>query len=1721
MKLLRLPLSLFVFLLLLFVSDHPAFSAAAPTAVGLNALSLSGYAPGQPFDFSGWVEVPYSAALNPSGGSLTIEAWVKRNDASRCETLVGNNFTTSYWLGFCPNLRFYPHGSGSAVDSNGSVPAGVWTHIAVTYDGTTRRYYLNGVLDTTSTANPGPITPASSGQSLGIGLDLTTNFTQNYFGGLIDELRIWNVVRTGQQIHDSLFISFGAPQPGLLAEWRFDGDANDPAGGHNGALRGGTGANFVNDGALPHNIRVPQVSVTPTLDGACNTQTEYANATKVTVGGASVYLLHSASDLWVCFSNLLDPIGTHDNWAAVYLDVDHSRDSFAQPDDFSLEVHSDGSLRARAGTGAGNYTSTTLADGKWTGMYRYCCGEFPTRSAEFRISSTLLNGWSQVIGCALAQHWITGVGDDRLWPALAGYDRPNTWSDCTLGGTSAPRTFSGQALYQPRDPNASPRALPGVGLNLIGSDPAGGEALVATMQTNLDGSFSLTSDDDYSRHRLELDPYHLPRGYVPQSSTAGASGTSVDARTVDYGAAGPGTYTSTVFTFGDAKPYVLDPLQGPYFIVVAPQAIINSGALADFVDFKQRLGFQVEVISTETINSSFGGADLRAKIRNMEIARRGAYGSRFKYLLLVGPHSVIPMAFINPYTISTADCTMNPGLPTDWPYADITSNFDSNGNGCLADGIWSDPAKRVGGYTPDSGIAFNASVAVGRLPFSSANAVRTALGNSMGFEKQAGSFKRKMIGAAAMMDLKGRCWMTPTVMASSYTEDGCDRVDHWGTDGSYLIEVMQNNFLNADAYSVTPFYETDHPATGSSPSHLISPQPLNEANVVAALNAQRYGTVDLHGHGNGAGVYRTPWSSDANSNGIPENPTSPPQNAYEVSGWPPNLTNWGMSSVTAQNDKAPIFIVASCSTGEFDDPNNFGAQLLSQGKGVAWVGGVATVQYYLGWTTVNNGPNGGMSDMDYFVTQRLLDRNLRVGDATWDALRQFIANGNTDFSGMVYDLYGDPTLSYWGNPGGQSTLAPWPMLREDAFGRGYATLAGPGVPTRLWSYSASAPGTGTIAPSPIVSNDGEVIVAYGSAVDVLRGGSLYQRLNLDAAAFGTPALAADGTIYALDVNGKLYAFPYGTFYFCSKFYCYATILEAPSRYRRWALALGSAPLTSPVVGSDGMIAVAHLGGNFFGIIYSNADLVRPDGVLFREEPILGNAVGALAVSADKKVYASTSTGTTIRIDYFCGAFPCKLDDGVISGPANTTPPLLAYGSLYIGRANGAVVKKNPATLANQATFVADSAITAGPVAGPGGQVLVGTQNGTLYSLSSGSLSLRWSRNIGASVVSSPAFSDDALYVVSGNYLRAYNPFSGAPLWSRFLSSSAGSGSVAVGYGRELYMQTSGGTVYGYGEGWALPPFYLMAKSVSLGSPREPIKAIEVQWVINPPPPPSPKPSPQPGSTAQPQSVIGYLLQRSSDGTDWEDVAVLPASTTIYTDTNILANTSYLYRVQTLDAAGNDSEPTSAPGSVQSMPPLPIPPTLDSVNVLAADRLQLAWHAQAGDEVSAFRIERSTDGTTFSPLALATGETTVYTDTALAAGTKYFYRIVAINGAGESVPSNVLSATTRTRTLPTPQNVVATYLPNGQVQISWNAGPAGVTTMIEVNPLGVSDYSPLGSANNVGPFAYTPPLPSSYGYRIKFVQGNAESDYAIASPRVSTGGWVGVTRFNLYLPIITR
>ena len=95
-------------------------------------------------------------------------------------------------------------GGNHPVSGTTAVTTGLWTHAAATYDGTTWRLYLNGVLDRTLVV--GAYTPESTSiQRAGLATSLTSTGTAaGFFNGAIDETRVWSGARSQAQIQGSM-----------------------------------------------------------------------------------------------------------------------------------------------------------------------------------------------------------------------------------------------------------------------------------------------------------------------------------------------------------------------------------------------------------------------------------------------------------------------------------------------------------------------------------------------------------------------------------------------------------------------------------------------------------------------------------------------------------------------------------------------------------------------------------------------------------------------------------------------------------------------------------------------------------------------------------------------------------------------------------------------------------------------------------------------------------------------------------------------------------------------------------------------------------------------------------------------------------------------------------------------------------------------------------------------------------------------------------------------------------------------------------------------------------------------------------------------------------------------------------------------------------------------------------------------------------------------------
>jgi titin len=158
-----------------------------------------------------------------------------------------------------------------------------------------------------------------------------------------------------------------------------------------------------------------------------------------------------------------------------------------------------------------------------------------------------------------------------------------------------------------------------------------------------------------------------------------------------------------------------------------------------------------------------------------------------------------------------------------------------------------------------------------------------------------------------------------------------------------------------------------------------------------------------------------------------------------------------------------------------------------------------------------------------------------------------------------------------------------------------------------------------------------------------------------------------------------------------------------------------------------------------------------------------------------------------------------------------------------------------------------------------------------------------------------------------------------------------------------------------------------------------------------------------------QAIVGYELQRSADGVAWVTVsslvglkgrAAVPLATA----------TTFQYRV----AAVNGSNVRGAWSSpVTGLTPVAVPTAPRDVQALGtALSMQLSWTPPLSDgglDVTAYRIQRSSDGVRWMTAKTVRGSVTSTTVPGVRQGRTYLLRVAAVNSKGPSAWTAPLSA----------------------------------------------------------------------------------------------------------------
>jgi fibronectin type 3 domain-containing protein len=429
---------------------------------------------------------------------------------------------------------------------------------------------------------------------------------------------------------------------------------------------------------------------------------------------------------------------------------------------------------------------------------------------------------------------------------------------------------------------------------------------------------------------------------------------------------------SLVENAGDAAAWYGVPSDGPAassgdtLVIITTAAIqSNSTQLSAFVADKVAHGFTV-VVATEGQWGGGSGNTAANNIRNWLIANYVSLS--IDYVLLIGnpnPSSGdVPMKLCYPVT--------GYDTPTDYYYADLTSNWNADGD------------SRFGEWGQDFTSKPLHEVLVGRIPvYGSAYATLDGiLAKTIAYDSATSTSWRQNI-------------LLPMAISNYANQDGSG---YPRVDGRSLAEYIKTDIATPAGYGAYTLYEK----SGLLPVTAPCDAAISQANVVGAWAANRYGVVAWWGHGNTQGAYRTYWVADTNGDGIPQS-SELTQPAFFTSSNAPSL----------DNNFPSIVVQISCTNGQPEDTNNLGYALLKNGAIATYSASRVSWYAVTEWYPSIAYAVGDNASYAYFITKRLVQNPTTVTTAA--ALQWCRENFGTGWAEswmncLDFNLYGDPTL---------------------------------------------------------------------------------------------------------------------------------------------------------------------------------------------------------------------------------------------------------------------------------------------------------------------------------------------------------------------------------------------------------------------------------------------------------------------------------------------------------------------------------------------------------------------------------------------------------------------------------------------------------------------------------------------------------------------------------------
>jgi len=418
------------------------------------------------------------------------------------------------------------------------------------------------------------------------------------------------------------------------------------------------------------------------------------------------------------------------------------------------------------------------------------------------------------------------------------------------------------------------------------------------------------------------------------------------------------------------------------YLIVTTNAINGSGALDDFITHKEGEGWTVTTLTETLPTTGYGSATGQDRSDNIRTWLQANYvGYNLKYVLLVGDPRIdssgVPMkkTYAQGKNYNPSDWPKY--VPTDYYYADLTGNWDLDGDGYY------------GEYDDDNGpggVDFMVEVYVGRIP---------VYPEISGWETTLTSIMDKIVSYQTASVLERR-WRRSILLPESFSDSD--------TDGAYLGQEMVEGYLGNNSFSYYRMYQQGNydsgydalvdsnfdVSTDCEQEMLAGNTSYSDSMISHWANATSgYGLVQWWGHGNQKGAY-----AGFTGHQDPRN-----SGAFMYSDW--------LSA--ALDDSKPAFTMQiSCTNADPAATDNLAYSLLMHGA-IATLAGTNVTYYWVGQQDFNGtASNAGMG---YEYIERLVADN-PCGEAYYDAIAGLdSASSHNWWNFTGFNVYGDPSCA--------------------------------------------------------------------------------------------------------------------------------------------------------------------------------------------------------------------------------------------------------------------------------------------------------------------------------------------------------------------------------------------------------------------------------------------------------------------------------------------------------------------------------------------------------------------------------------------------------------------------------------------------------------------------------------------------------------------------------------